>query len=249
MTQEPMTRTERGRQYRLDDALAAARGLLAERGVDGVTMTAVARQLGVSGPALYQYFDGRTGLLRATYDDVMDDLLAFLGETVARQDPDDLAAQVHAGTHAIFAWCRGHKHEFDLLMGSSFRKVARASEGVRETIAQRLGGAWVPTFERIWRSGVEFRADDEIPAPLREQLVAYREVLLRDHPGAGPGFPLGAVYVLYKGWRMIFGLLCMVAYDQIDYVFGDFEAVFADLMDDLFTLIGIPPSDGVRLAG
>lgn len=247
MTHEPLTRTERGRQYRLDDALASARDLLAEHGVDGVTMTAVARQLGVSGPALYQYFDGRTGLLRATYDDVMDDLLVFLGESVGRQDADDLAAQVHAGTHAIFAWCRAHKHEFDLLMGSNFRKVAKESEGVRETIAQRLGGAWVPTFERIWRSGVTFRPDDEIPAELREQLVHYREVLLRDHPETSPDFPLGAVYVLYKGWRMIFGLLCMVAYDQIDFVFGDFEAVFADLMADLFALIGIPASDQVRL--
>ncbi|GAB4085453.1 TetR/AcrR family transcriptional regulator [Myceligenerans cantabricum] len=248
MTDHARSRRERGRQYRLEDALVSARGLLTKHGVDGVTMTAVARELSVSGPALYQYFDGRPGLLRATYDDVTEELLAHVGVALGRQDPGDLAAQVHAGTHAIFVWCREHPHEFDLLMGASFRRLVRESADVRQAIARRLGGAWVPTFERIWRSGVEFRPDEEIPAALREQLVVYRRVLLHDHPEVSPGFPLGAVYVLFVGWRQIYGLLCMVGYDQVGDVFGDFEAVFADLMDTLFDLIGIPPSEHTRLA-
>ena len=53
------------------DVLDAAMPLLAERGVDGLTVKAVADALGISSPALYHHVDGR------------DDLLDRLGERVA----------------------------------------------------------------------------------------------------------------------------------------------------------------------
>lgn len=242
----PLTRRQRARREFLHEARTVARRFLAEQGVDGVTMAGVAREVGVAGPGMYQYFDGRAGLLRAIYADVLDELLGYLSASVAGQDPDDLAGQVTAGTRAIFVWCREHRNEFDLLMGASFREAAGrpdAADGVRDSIAQRLGGLWVPTFERIWRSGVEFVPEDELPQPLRQQLVHYRGVLLRDHPDVSDDFPLGAVHALFVGWRQIYGLLCMVAYDQLDFVFGNFDAAFDDLMSSLLTLIGLAPSD------
>lgn len=46
-----------------DDVVRAALPLLARHGVDGLTVRAVADELGVSGPAVYHYFTGRDALL------------------------------------------------------------------------------------------------------------------------------------------------------------------------------------------
>lgn len=241
MPRTPLTRLERGRRYRLDDALASARGLLSAHGVDGVTMTAVAKELGVSGPALYQYFDGRPGLLRAVRDALLDDLLAVVAAETGRQGGDDLVARMSAGVHTVFTWCREHRCELDLLVGPTSQELLAASGGPQDTLAVRLGRAALPVFAALHRAGAGFRPEDEIPEPLRAQLTSYRDLLQPDRALAGE-IPLGIVYTLWAGWRQIYGLLCMVAYDRLDGVFGDFEAAFADLMDGLLALIELPPA-------
>ena len=60
--------------------LAAARDVLADSGVESVTMRELARRLGVAPNALYSHVKSRTGLL----DALLDDLLA----EVAAPDPD-----------------------------------------------------------------------------------------------------------------------------------------------------------------
>lgn len=51
--------------------LDAARVLLAERGIDGVTMRALAGRLDVAPNALYSHVPGKTGLVDALLDDVL----------------------------------------------------------------------------------------------------------------------------------------------------------------------------------
>lgn len=66
---------ETGRMERSDAArnrvaiLAAAEGLVAERGVDAVTMEAVASAAGVGKGTLFRRFSDRSGLLRALLDE------------------------------------------------------------------------------------------------------------------------------------------------------------------------------------
>ncbi|MFJ3407934.1 TetR/AcrR family transcriptional regulator [Promicromonospora sp. NPDC090134] len=229
------------------DALAAARRLLEADGVRGVTMSAVACDLAVPDAELGRAGVDRVALLEALYESTMDRLLAFLGAAVAQQDPDDLAAQVEAGTHAIVVWCGTHRAEFDLLMGPGFRQAVGARAAVRQSVASRLGGAWAPLFDRVRRAGAPYPPDADIPADLAAQLDVYRRLLLRANPGMGDDLPLGVVYLMTVGWRQIFGLLCMLSFDPGARPVSAFGDSITHLNRSLLDLVGLAPSPAVRL--
>ena len=58
-------RRARRRQETIDEIVAIAQDVMAERGVNGLSLSEVARRLGVQPPALYKYFDS----LAALYDE------------------------------------------------------------------------------------------------------------------------------------------------------------------------------------
>ena len=82
-------RTEKGRATRAQ-ILRAASGLIAERGVDRVSLEDVEREAGVGRSQLYHYFDGRDDLLRAVVDTTTDAVLG--AQDGLLDDLDSLAA-------------------------------------------------------------------------------------------------------------------------------------------------------------
>src|SRR4051794_27760852 len=77
---------------------------LAEGGPAAVAINAIARELGVSGPALYRYFKNRDALLTALVLDAYDDLADAL-------DPSSLRALADS----YRAWALAQPHRYRLL--------------------------------------------------------------------------------------------------------------------------------------
>ena len=86
----------------------AALRQLAEGGAGALSINAIAKELGVSGPALYRYFAGRDALLTELILDAYADLTAALA--TARRLPD-LAATYRS-------WATAHPHRYRLLFGA-----------------------------------------------------------------------------------------------------------------------------------
>ncbi|MFF5969943.1 TetR/AcrR family transcriptional regulator [Streptomyces sp. NPDC012769] len=234
------TRRQRQREQLLLDTRRAAREIAAAEGIDGLTLAAVARAVGVSPPALYRYFDGRDGLVRALYSDLTAELISTVSVAVDRQDADDLSAQLHAASLAVFDWSVANRAAFDLLMGSAYPKASRAGGDVPQAIARELGGVFAVPFEELWRhGGLAFPADDDIAAALRSQLEAYRAQVC-------PHLPPGVAYLMFTCWRQIYGLTCMAVYGHLDYAFTDYRALFDDMIVGLLERLGLPVSPGLR---
>ncbi len=66
--------------------LAAATELLAEQGIDGVTLGAVGAAAGIARSSVYQYFDSAPALIAAVVEDVMPRAGAQLAEAMASAD-------------------------------------------------------------------------------------------------------------------------------------------------------------------
>lgn len=104
--------------------LAAARGLLAERGLAALTMRALAARLSVTPNALYSHVEGKEALV----DDLLDDALGSV-----RVPPDDLrdpGAGVHAVMTASYDALLDHRDLVPLYL---------ARQGARGPNAQHLG--------------------------------------------------------------------------------------------------------------
>ncbi|NMI54258.1 TetR/AcrR family transcriptional regulator [Streptomyces sp. RLA2-12] len=234
------SRRERQREQLLTDTRRAARKIAATEGIDGLTLAAVARAVGVSPPALYRYFEGRDGLVRALYDDLTAELISTVVAAAERQNADDLSAQLHAATFAVFDWALTNRAAFDLLMGSAYPKASKSGGDVPQVIARELGSVFAKPFEQLWRhGGLAYPTDDELPVALRGQLEAYRAQVC-------PHLPAGVAYLMITCWRQIYGITCMAVYGHLDYAFDDHRALFDDMIASLLGLLGLSVSPGLR---
>ncbi|MGJ3558950.1 TetR family transcriptional regulator [Streptomyces sp. INA 01156] len=207
-------RRERLRAELLADTHAAAWRIADSEGIQGLTMTAVAREVGVSPPALYRYFEGRDGLLHALHREAMASLVEHVIEAAERQEPDDVSAQLHMASRAVFDWSVTNKAAFDLLMGSAYPAAARSGHDVPHAVASELGGLFRKPFGRLWESGrLVYPQESGLP-PLRPQLEAYRAAVC-------PDLPLGVAYLMFTCWRQIYGMTCMAVYHHLGFAVTD----------------------------
>jgi AcrR family transcriptional regulator len=91
---------------------------LAEGGISAIALTRIAKELGLSGPALYRYFAGHDDLVSALIRDAYDAIAARVGqaaEASAGQPPRD---RLRALAGAYRAWALDQPHRYLLLFGS-----------------------------------------------------------------------------------------------------------------------------------
>ena len=87
----------------------AALRQLAEGGPGALSINAIAKEIGVSGPALYRYFAGRDALLTELILDAYADLTAAISATAGR---------LPAFAAAYRAWATAHPHRYRLLFAA-----------------------------------------------------------------------------------------------------------------------------------
>src|SRR5437870_7737391 len=64
----PLNRRTRRRQDTIDEILAIATDVMSEEGVNGLSLSEVARRLGVKPPSLYKYFDSLMAVFDALFE-------------------------------------------------------------------------------------------------------------------------------------------------------------------------------------
>lgn len=142
------------------DAKDAALSQIAAGGPEAISVNAIAKGLGVSGPALYRYFAGRDDLLDALVLDAYDDLGDAVAEAVGGASGNRAAAYAAA----YRAWAVREPHRYRLLFG----QPAAGHDGHR-----------VPLVEAATRRLMVLLLEvvGELPGPAPEVAAAAREPL------------------------------------------------------------------------
>mgnify|MGYP000061132289 CR=1 FL=1 len=116
----PTTARARARAELTAQIKDTARRHLAETGAQGLSLRAVARDLGLASSAIYRYFPSRDDLLTA----LIIDAYAAVGEAAERADDAAVRDDAEPGLRwllvcrAVRAWARAHPHEFALVYGT-----------------------------------------------------------------------------------------------------------------------------------
>lgn len=206
-----------------------ARRQLAEHGADGLSLRAVARELGMVSSALYRYFPSRDDLLTALIVDAYDSLGEAL-ET-AGSTTDAPAERWRAAAHALRAWARAHPHEYSLLYGTPVPGY-RAPE---DTIgpASRVPGAFLRALQDAWQAGeVENRRGPALGDGLREQLGKVDAALGIDLPDE----------VLARGaiaWTQLFGMVGLELTGQFANTVDPADEFFTHAVEQMMLFIGL----------
>jgi AcrR family transcriptional regulator len=164
-----------------DEVKRVALDQLAAGGPQAVSVNAIARELGVSGPALYRYFANRDELLTELVVDAYDDLAAALAPA---RDAGE-AARLYRG------WALAQPHRYRLLFAPPLPGMDAHSD--------RLVAAAGRSMEHLVRV---VRAAGPPPRPLADQLRAWAGDRGLD---VEPGLALAAV----RAWSRLHGLVSL----------------------------------------
>lgn len=237
----PQSRRERLRDELRREVLDAARHQLAgQHGLSKLTMAAIAKEVGVTPPALYRHFENRQDIIAQLCVLIVEEVRGELSAAVGRQRPGDIAAALVASTRTALDWAVRNPAEFDLVIGSGIRAELPDSDELQRRMAELVGGHYVPLFRELAAAGIPRAADDEIAPELAEQIRRYRDAV------GGQDLPLGVAHLMVTSWRQVYGLQCMAVYGHQEFAFGDHVALHEDMVSALLAQMGLDPHPTVR---
>ncbi|TFV76827.1 TetR/AcrR family transcriptional regulator [Blastococcus sp. CT_GayMR19] len=220
---------ERVRSELTAEITAAARRQLADVGAAGLSLRAVAREVGMVSSAVYRYFPSRDDLLTRLIIDGYDDLGAA---AEAADDPAEApAGRWSAVCRAVRAWALEHPHEYALLYGSPVPGYRAPQDTV--PAASRVGGVLGRILGDAARGGaLPEAAGTRDPSLISDAAV---EVLGGDHPSLDETVRVRALLA----WSSLYGTISFELFGHFVGSVEDGDRYFDLAMDDLARLIGL----------
>jgi AcrR family transcriptional regulator len=114
----PRTARDWARLRLTDQILSAARAQLATEGSSGLSLRAIARELGMASSAVYRYFPSRDELLTALIIEAYNGLGEATEVAESTIDRADLKGRFRETCRAVRNWALDHPHQYALIYGS-----------------------------------------------------------------------------------------------------------------------------------
>jgi AcrR family transcriptional regulator len=226
------TRAEITRQI-----LDAARRHLATEGASGLSLRAIARELGASSSAVYRYVASRDDLLTRLIVAAYDALGAAAETAEAAVTRADLAGRWSAACAAVRGWALANPNEYALIYGTpvpgytappaTIAPAARVSSVLLRILTDAAAEGIAPAI-----------AADDVPPDGRKALAPARSTVPPEVPDA----------LLQRGlmaWAALFGTVSFELFGQLHGIVGeqpgDREAFFAESVRRWAQQLGIAP--------
>ena len=236
---EALSRRDRARADTVSEIKRTARKVLVERGVDGLALRAVAREMGMTAPGLYRYFDSREDLVEHVVADLYDELSDVLEGVRDAAEPATPGVQLMTVARAFRTWATTHHAEFGLLFGSAGEAVIPAGDlhgaGDRppQVASRRFGGVFAELVARIYlEQGFPVPDEADLEPALRVQLTEWCAKL----PVA---LPLGVMHVFLSCWIRLYGLVCMEVFGHLRFALDDAGPMFEAELRALGEILGV----------
>jgi AcrR family transcriptional regulator len=233
---QAVSRRDRVRAATTGEIKQTARRILVAQGPEAVSLRAIAREMGMTAPALYRYFASHEDLLRHVVADIFteiaDDIHAAI-QAAGQASGGDMVAKLVAACGEFRRWSLGHKDEFGLLFGTPLPGLEAVHDDVVDDCAAKFSGTFFALFLELWRRHpFAVPADDEIDPGLRAQLARYRD-------GLGSDLPLGAFLTFLRCWVRLYGMVSLEVFGHLHFALDDAAPMFDITLAELATLVGL----------
>lgn len=207
-----------------------ARRHLVEHGAAGLSLRAVARELGMASSAVYRYFPSRDALLTRLIIDAYDALgeaVESAETTVAR---DAYLGRFRAIAHAVRGWAKANPHEYALIYGSPVPGYAAPTDTIDP--ATRVSTVLLQLLADIEAAGLPGPDPVVIDDGLAEQLGAITDAL-------GIEADRTRMLVGVGAWVQLYGMVTFELFGQFANIFDDADALFAAQVDHMAARFGV----------
>ena len=244
---EPLSRRDRARADTVREIRLTARRVLVEQGADRLALRAIAREMGMTAPALYRYFDSREALVEQVVVDLYDELCEVMEAARDAVTPAQPGRRLLATSRAFRTWATMHHAEFGLLFGSASDTIAPGTdvlarqEGPVFEAGQRFGAICATLLTQVFlEKPFPIPADEDLSPQLQEQLNLWCEKLPMP-------LPLGVTYVFLHCWVRLYGMVAMEIFGHLRFALDDAEPMFEAELQSMAERLGVadqyePPS-------
>jgi AcrR family transcriptional regulator len=229
------TRRDRIRAATVREITQAARRILVEEGPDAVTLRAIAREMGMTAPALYRYFGSHQELLRYIVGDLFIELTDDIERAIHEVPEESLKGRFLAASVEFRRWSLEHRREYALLFGTPVPAgEADDQEDWTAECGHRFGRTFIDLFLELWRTKpFPVPAEDQIAPELRGQVERYRDQL------GVPDLPLGVIVVFLSSWIQLRGFVTLEVFGHMAFALEDSGPMFDLLIHDLAERLGL----------
>jgi AcrR family transcriptional regulator len=227
------TARERARTELTREIKEEARRQVAAEGAQGLSLRAVARQLGMVSSAVYRYYPSRDSLLTELIIDAYDSFGAAVETADAGQPRSDLRGRWRAVCHSARNWAVAGPHEYALIYGSPVPGYRAPQETIAP--ASRAGLILGRLLADAWAS----RAISAVPAgpPMSPRLAEQATTLAAAIAPAVPG------PVVLRGliaWTQLFGMISFELFGQFVGIVDPADDFFSHAVEQMADFAGLP---------
>ena len=225
------TRRERLRRTTMEEIKALAWQQLGGGSAE-INLHEVARQMGLTPPALYRYFKNRQELIVALMRDSLEAYRKALETARDSRPASDPAGRLYAVSLAWRDWAVGHPAAFGLFTRRDLPGYAPTQDQFH-TIDEEIRSIFLDLLETAWRSG------SLAPAGAYARLSStYRQYLEKTGGRLDTALPPEVLHAGLSLWGMIHGLVSV-----------EISGRFSSLMEDPGTMFKAQVMTGLRLLG
>lgn len=212
---------------------SVARQQMAEHGTVGLSLRGIARELGITAPAIYNYFPRLEDLITALIVDAFNDLADAMEATDAAVASDRPYDHIMALCLAYREWALTHPTVFQLIYGNPIPGY-QAPEEVTIPLARRPFLGIFRWFIQAYQAGELVIPAEYGPCPpaVSAGIAAWRQA-------SGIEMPDELLALLMSGWARIYGMTLLELYHHIQPLVGDGEAFFRYEMDAFAQYLGL----------
>ncbi|HUC57284.1 MAG TPA: TetR/AcrR family transcriptional regulator [Streptosporangiaceae bacterium] len=210
----PRTARERARAEITREILDAGRRYLATDGAAGLSLRAIARDLGMASSAVYRYVASRDELLTRLIIDAYDSLGAAAEERETKVRRSDLFGRLAAVCTAVRDWALANPNEYALIYGSPVPGYVAPEDTIGP--ASRVSSLLIQILKEARLPSEDARAGSS----WRSALGPVREVF-------PPEIPDSAIQASLMVWAGLFGVVSFELFGQFRNVVSEEPAARA----------------------
>jgi AcrR family transcriptional regulator len=228
------TARERVRAELIREITEIARRQLATEGAAGLSLRAVAKEMGMVSSAVYRYFPNKDELLTTLIIDGYNAVGAAVEKAEAACPPEDYAGRWLAACRAVRNWALAHPHEYALVYGSP----VPGYQAPQRTIEPAARSAVV--FGKIIGDAYRAERTADPAAPLVPVPPSFAPDAARLRDAIMEGVPDHVAATAVIAWSGLFGLVSFELFGQFENVVTDRAAFFDHAAACLGRLTGVP---------
>lgn len=212
----------RKRQVSPEDIKRVARQQMSTHGTAGLSLRAIARELNITAPAIYNYFPRLEDLITALIVDAFNALADHMHAAADAPPAEDTVNRVRAFMLAYREWALQNPTDFQLIYGNPIPGYAAPVE-VTAPLARR---PFVKLFE-IMREAISQETAVNVP-PTADISDTVREVISGWNADFAFDLPAPLLHRMIGAWARIHGLVMLELFHHLGPIVGDTAAFYAD---------------------